>query len=586
MNISIFNLLSRLWFQINHRRKIQLRLLFLLMIFTSLSEVISIGSIMPFIALLSNPDSINNFFPVGSINISKNDNLLQFATIFFCVAIAFSSILRLLLIWSNMKLSYAIGADISSAIYKKSLYQRYSVHISRNSGDIISAISSKTIDVITTLSSTLTILSASVMVFTILLTLFFINQLVTTIVFVTLSFIYFLIIIVTRKYLIRNSVITAESSSNVIKILQEGLGGIRDIILDGSQEHYCKEYRFADANLRRAQGNTQFIGQSPRVVIEGVGMIFISLLAYKLVDSGGLDDALPILGVLALGSQRLLPLLQNMYLCWSNIQGNRSSLSDALKLLEQPLPEALNSDQQQKITFKEEITLQNINFQYCKNSPLVLNNINLSIRKGARIGVIGSTGGGKSTLLDLIMGLLEPSSGQIKIDNRVIAGSDLLSWQKNIAHVPQSIYLADKSIAENIAFGMAANKINTSKIIAAATKANIHDFISSLPGGYNHPVGERGVRLSGGQRQRIGIARALYKEAEVIVFDEATSALDITTELEVMNAIDQFDKNLTLIMVAHRITTLKNCELIIEIVSGRVNRVCDYHTLISERKYI
>ena len=306
-------------------------------------------------------------------------------------------------------------------------------------------------------------------------------------------------------------------------------------------------------------------------------MTLIALLAYSLSSSeDGLLAALPVLGAIALGAQRLLPVLQIMYSSFSAIRGGLEVLNDVLNLLDQERLEYKDVGLDFKINFKHSISLENMEFRYQENLPLVLENISIDIPKGARIGFIGLTGSGKSTLLDIIMGLLFCSKGNLLIDGKKIDVTNNVHWQKNIAHVPQSIYLSDNSISENIAFGIPYEEIDHKRVKNVAKCAQIDKTIESLKEKYQTHVGERGARLSGGQIQRIGIARALYKNTDVIILDEATSALDNLTELAVINAIEDLEKDITIIMVAHRLTTLKKCQKIIELKDGKILRSGTY----------
>jgi ATP-binding cassette subfamily B protein len=365
-----------------------------------------------------------------------------------------------------------------------------------------------------------------------------------------------------------------ESSTQVIKALQEGLGGIRDVLLDGTQNLYCDIYKKADRSLRVSQANISIISSSPRFAIEALGIVLIAFLAYALASRAeGVAGAVPLLGALALGAQRLLPILQQSYSSWSGMKGGQASLDDAIALLEQPLPPQADEPTPKPIPFVKHIMVNAVSFRYPTQDKNVLDNVSFIIPKGARVGIIGTTGSGKSTLLDVLMGLLIPTEGGLQIDSNFITASNYRSWQAHIAHVPQAIFLADTSIAANIAFGSSADQIDVERIRQSAEQAQIAETIESLPDGYETRVGERGVRLSGGQRQRIGIARALYKKADVIIFDEATSALDNETESSVMSAINGLSAEITLIMVAHRLTTLKNCTHIIELVNGKIIRI-------------
>jgi len=397
---------------------------------------------------------------------------------------------------------------------------------------------------------------------------------------VIFGFAYYLITRIVRQKLHKNSECISQESVKVMKSLQEGLGGIRDVLLDGTQEVYCDIYRKADYPLRLAYGSNSFLSSSPRFIIEALGMILIVVLAYFLSQQGQAGGmTIPVLGALALGAQRLLPVLQQMYSSITTIRGAKSILRDTLVLLNQPLP-STHLDSSGALSFIRDIQLNSIGFQYSLSGKWVLKDISLSIPKGSRIGFMGATGGGKSTLLDILMGLLKPSEGSLLVDGVLVKSVNMRSWRSHIAHVPQSIYLTDTTIAQNIAFGVDSNLIDFERVKRAAGYAKLTQFIDELPEGYDTHVGERGVRLSGGQRQRIGIARALYKQADVLVFDEATSALDGNTEGEVMEAINSLSKDLTIILVAHRLTTLKSCDLVVEVAKGTIQKVGRYNDLI------
>ncbi|MDA0226235.1 MAG: ABC transporter ATP-binding protein [Proteobacteria bacterium] len=308
-------------------------------------------------------------------------------------------------------------------------------------------------------------------------------------------------------------------------------------------------------------------------------MVLIALLAYYLISTGGVVAAIPTLGALALGAQRLMPLLQQTYQGWVYVAGNRLLLRDVAVLLQQPV----SPDTQVDVTpmsFEREIVLDHVSFRYLPAAPLVLDDVSLVIPSGARVGLTGPTGSGKSTLMDVLMGLLEPASGRISVDGQALTVAARLAWQHNIAHVPQAIFLLDASFSENIAFGVDAARIDLARVQAAARQAQIAEFIESGAMGYEGLVGERGVRLSGGQRQRIGIARALYKQAKVLVFDEATSALDDDTEAAVMQAINGLGRDLTIVLIAHRVSTLQGCDIIHRLDQGRVAFSGGYEALL------
>jgi len=573
---------SRLWQHIAPRRRKQFALLLLLMVAASFAEVVSIGAVMPFLAVLTNPERLYGhplLQPViQMLGITEPRQLLMLLTIAFSVAALFSGAMRLGLLWAQTRLSHAVGADLSISIYRRTLYQPYTVHVARNSGEVIAGVAQKANEVVhMTILPVLIIISSAFMLVAILAVLFAIQPVIAISAFAGFGAIYLAIIGFTKRRLMTNSQCASREQGQVMKALQEGLGGIRDVLIDGAQETYCKIFREADLPLRRARANIQIIAGSPRFGIEALGMVLIAMLAYSLAGStSGFASAVPVLGALALGAQRLLPTLQQSYANWTLTRGGQASLHDALELLDQPMPAHAAESSPQPIPFQCAIVMDRLSFRYSAQTPWVLQDVDLSIPKGSRIGFIGTTGSGKSTLLDIIMGLLQPTEGSIRIDGQAITPANNRSWQVHVAHVPQAIFLADTSIAENIALGTPAEKIDLARVREAARKAQIAETIEAMVQRYDTRVGERGVRLSGGQRQRIGIARALYKQADVIVFDEATSALDMETEGAVMDAIDNISDEITVLIVAHRLSTLKGCDRVVELENGSITRSGTY----------
>ena len=588
-NESITSLLPRLWHHLSPRRRGQFGLLLVLMLFASFAEILSIGAVLPFLAVLTAPERIFEHAAaqpiIQALGLKTPAQLLLPLTIVFGAAALIAGAMRLLLLWASTRLSFATGADLSVSIYRRTLYQPYAAHCARNSSEVINGISGKANGVIySIIVPALTLISSSVMLIAILIALLAVEPVIALAAFGGFGLIYAFIIRLTRKQLLADSQRIARESSHVIKSLQEGLGGIRDVLIDGSQATYCHIYRNADLPLRRAQGNNLFISSSPRYGMEALGMMLIAALAYSLAQqTDGIAKAIPILGALALGAQRLLPVLQQAYGSWTQINGGQASLQDTLELLDQPLPDYADQPAAQPLPFKHNISLKQLAFRYSPQTPYVLKQLNLTIAKGSRVGFIGTTGSGKSTLLDIVMGLLQPTDGTLEIDGQPVTPTNNRAWQAHIAHVPQAIFLADSTIKKNIAFGVPIDQIDPQRVRQAAQQAQIADSIESWPKQYQTFVGERGIRLSGGQRQRIGIARALYKRADVIIFDEATSALDNETEQAVIEAIEGLSKDLTLLIIAHRLTTLKNCTQIVELGEGGIKRVGSYQDIVNQK---
>jgi ABC-type bacteriocin/lantibiotic exporter with double-glycine peptidase domain len=557
--------------------------LLVLTVLSSCAEVVSLGAVLPFIGVITQPEKVFNSPVMSSVvktlGITSGADLVLPLSIAFAVAALVAGGLRLLLLWVSVRLGNATGADLSIEVYRRTLYQPYSVHVARSSSEIISGITQKVGTATSVLISVVAVITSGALFASIIITLLAIDPMVTICAAGIFGTAYGIMAWLTRRRLERNSQCIAQEQTQVVKTLQEGLGAIRDVLLDGVQNVYCDVYRRSVVKLQRAGGENTFINQGPRYAMEALGMALIAILVMAMSSrTGGVGAVLPILGVLALGAQRLLPLMHQLYGNWSVLAGSKATLIDVIGLLEQPLPSVVC--QPEPLALKDSICFNNIYFHYGSEGSWVLEGINLEIPKGARIGFVGSTGSGKSTMLDLLMGLLDPTQGGILVDGELIFSGNKSAWQRTIAHVPQNIFLSDATVAENIAFGIAWDQIDHERVRKAAGQARIAEFIESRPEGYAAIVGERGVRLSGGQRQRIGIARALYKQASVLIFDEATSALDSETEQAVMQAIEDLNGDLTIFIIAHRITTLKNCTQIVELGDGRVKRKGSYQEIL------
>lgn len=569
--------ISNLFKHISKINKNKFYLLLGLTILSSIAEVISISSVIPFISIISQPDKIYENLVVikvsSFLSIDKSYfNIISVSIFFICIAV-FSGIFRLLLLKFSTNLGNLIGADLSNKVYLKTLHQPYLVNISRNSSEIIGGITQKVATVTSVLIAFVNSLTSSFLFSSILITLFLINFEIAFISISLFGFSYFIISRISRKQLHINSEIISREQTKVIMILQIGLGAIREIILDRTQSFFTNIYSKSNYKLQKANGENTFLSQAPRFILEVIGMITISglVLLYNF-QQRDLSLILPSLALLAFAAQRLLPIMQQMYGSWSVIKGSKQSIIDVINLLEQEIN--INIAKSIEIKFNSNIEIVDLNFKYDeKNINYTLQNINLKIQKGEKVGIIGTTGSGKSTLVDILMCLLKPTNGKIFIDGIEILEENYNSWFNKIAHVPQNIFLADASIIENIAFGKSINEIDFNKANYAAKKANILNFILSNKDGFNQQVGERGSKLSGGQRQRIAIARALYKSAEVLILDEATSALDLDTENEILKSINELDKDLTIILITHRISTLKLCDSIYEIKNGNLNKI-------------
>jgi ATP-binding cassette, subfamily B, bacterial PglK len=584
---SMIGLLKRLWQHASPDRHKQFALIMILMILTSFIEMIGIGAVVPFLTVLSTPDYIFNHSLaqpiVQLLEVTDPSQLLLPITIIFVIIVLISGVMRIALLWAQTRLGHAMGSDFSVNIFRRTLYQPYITHTLRNSSEVIAVNSTKTNQVVSqAILPAQYIISSVFMIIAILIALITVNSFIAIGAFSGFAAIYGIIVFSTKKRLHENSQIISQESSAVIKTLQEGLGGVKDILIDGTQDEYCEMYRKVDLSLRRAQANNQILGSTPKFGVESLGTIVIVILAYLLVGKeNNVAVVIPVIGAFAIGAQRLLPVMQLLYFSLTTIRGSVGSVNDVLNLLDQKIPVEIAKSKTSNIFFNKKIEIKKLSFGY--DSNLIFNNLNLTITKGSCVGFIGDTGSGKSTLIDIIVGLIEPTKGVISIDGVDLKKKNYDSWRKGIAYVPQVIFLTDATIAQNIAFGVPDDKINYERLYTAAKDAQISKTIESLEEGYETLVGEQGVRLSGGQRQRIGIARAFYKQSSVIILDEATSALDYKTEQKVMLSIKKLEKKSTILIIAHRLTTLKNCDSVVELLNGRVHRIGTYKEVINNK---
>jgi ABC-type multidrug transport system fused ATPase/permease subunit len=587
----LFELLKTFWYLLPVRRRLQLIMLLAFMVIAACFEILTIGAVLPFLTAMTDPELVLRYPIVTSIFNSlaieeANDVLLVF-TIVFCVMVAISSIVRLVLLFVSARISFMMGAEIGIDIYKKTLYQSYEEHTKRNTSDIITVLSVKVqMIIVNVISAILALLTSFIIALAILLFLITINPLVALTVISFFGSVYILVAIVSKKKIQLGGERISVESAKAVKALQEGLGGVRDVILDAAQPFYVNMYRQSEIGLRTAQYENQVVRESPRFLLEGFAMIGIALFAYSVsADEGGVSSALPLLGAIALGSQRLLPLLQNGFNSFTKLRGAKETVRDIVEFMSQKMPLHPGDNSNEDLTFTREIRLENVFFGYGDIGSKVLQGVNLAIPKASKVGIIGPTGGGKSTLVDVLLGLLDPAKGLLTVDGRSITVDNVGQWHKKIAHVPQSIYLSDQTILENIAFGVPLEKIDIERATLAASQACLSETIDGLPNKYMSEIGERGLQLSGGQRQRLGIARALYNEVDLLVLDEATSSLDANTEIDIMKALESLGKKMTIVMIAHRLTTLKNTDFIIKVSNGEVSYT-DYSKLIKNNKHM
>ena len=570
-------LILKIWNHLSKKKKKRIIFSLLIMIMSGFAELITVSSVIPFLTVLLNPEKLINL-PISTfleriINISEVQDMFIPIIAFFGICVVISTSLRLYNLHLNYDIAASVGAELSVKTFSNNLNQSYQFHINNNSSRMISQSTTFINQTVAAIFNFFTLISNTILAIALATSIFLINGKITIYLLIIFILVYFCLGNTVNNEVRANSKIIASSEESLVKSIQEVLGSIKDILLNGNQNFYTNYIKKIEVEKRKKQARNQVIGEFPRYGIEGLALliiVFVSLFSIR--ESTQSISLIIFLGGFVLGIQKLLPSIQKIYLSFVLLAGYNSDILNTLEMLELKVkklnPNILPLD------FKKSIKFDNVSFSYNKKGTPIIKNLNLEIHKGQKIGIIGSTGSGKSTFIDLLMGLLKPTSGTIFVDNKDIYDNRFPNrvneWKLAISHVPQEVYLADCSIAENIAFGIKKDQLSMKKIKEAAKMAQINEFIESKVEGFNLRVGEKGIQLSGGQQQRIVIARALYRNKEVMIFDEATSALDNLTELKLIKGIENLSDKKTIISIAHRHSTLKNFDRIIKLENGSI----------------
>jgi ABC-type multidrug transport system fused ATPase/permease subunit len=552
-------------------RRRQFQLVVPIMLLGALAEMVTIGAVLPFLALLANPSrsaGLPGFRLLETMSGGETGNLMTRATLILIAAVIAAAAMRLLIAQVTNRFVYAVGHDVGLNIFGRMLRQPYSLYARRNPATVVAGVDKVQVLINWVLSPMMQGLTASIIALAIISVLIAIAPGAAALAAAAAALIYVGVSYALAGRLSAHSRSLAEYASSRAKAVQEGIGGLRDILLDHSQDIFEQKFRRLDRAYREAQSSLATIGSTPRYALEAAGIVLIGLLAIHMsAQPGGMAGAIPVLGALALGAQRLLPLLHASYLGWTQFSGHLQTLRDVVELMHAPI--VIAQRVRDPVPFQHDIVLDRVSLVH-PGGARALHAISFGIARGERVGLVGKTGAGKSSLLDLMMGLLDPTEGEIRIDGRPLDAASRPNWQAQIAHVPQSIYLADESIAFNIAFADADGAIDMARVRDAARRAQIDAFIAATPMGYETTVGDRGVRLSGGQRQRIAIARAFYKRASILILDEATGHLDKETEDAVIGAVSEIGRDITILIVAHRASVLQGCDRILRLDAGRL----------------
>lgn len=555
----------------SRQRRRQFLYVLLLMLAGAVAELATIGAVIPFIALLANSrDPAPHWLRLVPAGYGGASAPVVAGAAFILFAVV-AGIIRFQLGLSSRGFVFELCHDLCLTLQRRILSQPYAFHVERNMSTLVTVVDKVDGLVTNMILPLMQGLAGAIVGVCVLALLIELDPLLTLTLIATLLLTYGLFTLLFRQRLNNNGAILKTAYDDRMKVLQESLGGIRELIIDGSLGLYLALFRRVDWRLAKTRTSTQLMILAPYYLIETLAMVLIAVLALWVASrSGGITAALPVLGTLALAAQRLLPLIQNIYRAWSGVEEYRPVLGQVEDLL--LLPVAVEDDRPvSPLPLRKSLRVEDVSFGYSNRRTPALSGVGLTVPAGTMLAVTGETGSGKTTFADLIMGLMHPDSGRVLVDDVELSPATIKRWHKSIGHVPQQIFLADSSIAHNIALSLPDEEVDEERVVAAARKAELHDFILSLPEAYDTVVGERGVRLSGGQRQRLGIARAIYKGAPILILDEATSALDERTEDLVLGALKRLRADgRTIIMIAHRRSTISACDLVIRLEKGRL----------------
>ena len=572
------------------KRFYRLQVLVVIMAFT---ELIGIVSIAPFMAL------------IGDISILEGDNWLatlytksninnQYEFIFYLglivlVILTVATIVTIYISWLLAMFATKVGAEIADRLYSHYLKQNWIFHSMGSSSELTKKIANESTRVTGQILLPLMLMNSRiVLTFSIAVTLFFYNPIVAIAGLVIFSAAYVVLFKLVRTRLQRNGENISNMYAERFKLMNEGFGGIKDVLLLGRSDGFIKRFLKTGSQLAYSQGTNTAMAQVPRYFMELLAFgSMIGLVLYLVANyEGDLGLILPILSVYALAGMKLLPALQQIYASMATLKGNLSAYQSIREdlIATNSYASETREPSRQRVATSTDIELENVTFSYPNKAAPALDNVSLKIKGNSVVGIVGTSGSGKSTLIDIIVSLINPQQGEVLIDGVALTNDNKRAWQNKIGFVPQAIFLTEGSVAENIAFGIEEHLIDYVKVINALKLAHLDDLVESLKDGVDTKVGERGVQLSGGQRQRLGIARALYDDAEVLVFDEATSALDGITEKIIMDAIRDFSGKKTLIMIAHRLNTVQNCDQIFMLEKGKIVDSGTYKSLLTSNE--
>ncbi len=559
----IFNLLSK-----KNVRRYYLLIIFI--IATAMIEIISIGSILPFLAGISDPEALFNSdysFIWQLLGIQSHEELPMILTIFFIVVILLAGLMRIMMVYLSSYINRSIIVEMGSLVFSSLVYRSISEKESENTSLVKGIIASKLSILGFALNGIAQMFSGIFISLAVMALLLVLEPSITLYTLIIFGVMYSTVIKYFNKRIQNNSLIAANNISEILKLVNETLHGFREVILNRSQEFLKEDFESKAYKLRTAEANNAVIQTFPRFLVESVGLLLLALFALYYIGLGGseITEIVPTLALFALAFQRLMPLVQQIYTGWTVVSANSQSIQDTISYITIFQKETFASKEAiKKLYLREKIKLEKISFRYDESNEII-KSFSIEISKGNKIGICGKTGTGKTTLSDLLMGFQLPNHGNIYIDSTLLDKSNVSNWQANISHVPQKIFIKDGTVADNVALSSRGKEHDLDKIKSALIQAKLENFP------LNYEVGEDGCNLSGGQIQRIGIARAIYKESDIIFFDEPTSSLDEDTENKIFEAIYSIPKDRTIFIISHNVDALANCDIVIETTNNGIS---------------
>jgi ABC-type multidrug transport system fused ATPase/permease subunit len=577
---------------LNKKEKQRSLILFILILLTGIVDTLGIASIFPFISILSDPNLINtnqylNFLSIkfdqfGITNYFPFTKIFGYGVlIFFTISISLRSITNYLQIrFVNMR-EYSLARRILNYY----LNQKYSWFTRQSSSNLSRNILSEVAEFMDqSFMPLLNIIAYGILVILLLSVLFYTDPSTTLIISLIIPTSYSIFFILLKRILKKKGQTRFYSNKNRYKLLDEVFSGIKQVKISSQETYFSKLFSLYSYDYAKANSAAKAIALIPRFVVEAIAFGGLLILILIKIDEESFLSTLPIISLIAFAGYRILPAFQQIYIALTQLRYS-NVIVDHMEQMFQKINEVklVDKNLRENIVLKKSIQLNNVDFKYQNSNNLILDKINLVIPCKSKVGIIGPTGGGKTTLIDVIIGLLEPIKGQVLIDEIELNQKNKYGWYKQFGYIPQDTFLIDDNIYRNVAFGVEEDEINKKKVEEVCKIACLDDFINNdLPNNYNTIIGDRGIRLSGGQKQRISLARSLYNDPSILIMDEATSALDTETELEIINNINKLKNDITIIMIAHRYVTLSNCDIIIEIDKGKITRTGTYNELLKK----